>query len=137
MGFLRNKGRFLCIFMAGLMLIVSIPHRSVLAAIINTERIMNSVSGDEARNQLSQFLSREDVRAVLIAHNIDPVEAKKRIDALSDDEVVRISQQLEQLPAGAGAVEVLLIVLLTLIVVLIILDLTGVADVFTFIKPQN
>ena len=136
MGVLRNKGRFLCILMAGLMLMVSIPPQSVLAAIINTERIMNSVSGDEARNQLNQFLSREDVRAVLIAHNIDPVEAKKRVDTLSDDEVVRISHQLEQLPAGGGAAEFLLILLIALIVVLIILDLTGVTDIFTVVKPQ-
>lgn len=136
MGGLRNKGRFLCIFMAGLMLMISMPYQSVLAAVINTETIMSTVSADEARNQLNQFLSREDVRAVLIAHNIDPIEAKKRVDTLSDDEVARISHQIEQLPAGGGAVEVLLVLLIASILVLIILDLTGVTDLFTFIEPQ-
>ena len=134
---LRSNGRFLCIFMAVLMLIVSIPCQSVLAALINTETVMNSVPGDEARDQLKQFLAREDVRAALIAHGIDPMEAKKRIDTLSDDEVIRISDQINQLPAGGGAVEFLLVVILALFLVLVILDLTGVTDVFTFIKSQK
>jgi hypothetical protein len=123
--------------MAVLMLIVSIPCQSVLAALINTETVMNSVPGDEARDQLRQFLAREDVRAALIAHGVDPMEAKKRIDTLSDDEVIRISNQIDQLPAGGGAVEFLLVVILALFLVLVILDLTGVTDVFTFIKSQK
>ncbi len=134
---LRSNGQFLCIFMAVLMLIVSIPCQSVLAALINTETVMNSVPGDEARDQLRQFLAREDVRAALIAHGVDPMEAKKRIDTLSDDEVIRISNQIDQLPAGGGAVEFLLVVILALFLVLVILDLTGVTDVFTFIKSQK
>ena len=134
---LRSNGQFLGIFMAVLMLLVSIPCQSVLAALINTETVMNSVPGDEARDQLRQFLAREDVRAALIAHGIDPMEAKKRIDTLSDDEVIRISNQIDQLPAGGGAVEFLLVVILALFLVLVILDLTGVTDVFTFIKSQK
>lgn len=134
---LRNNGHFLCIFMAVLMLIVSIPSQSVLAALIKTETIMNSVTGDEARDKLIQFLSREDVRALLIAHGIEPMEAEKRVEALSDKEVIRISDQIDQLPAGGGAVEFLLIVTLLLFLVLVILDLTGVTDVFTFIKSQR
>ena len=134
---LRSNGQFLCIFMAVLMLIVSIPCQSVLAALINTETVMNSVPGDEARDQLRQFLAREDVRVALIAHGVDPMEANKRIDTLSDDEVIRISNQIDQLPAGGGAVEFLLVVILALFLVLVILDLTGVTDVFTFIKSQK
>lgn len=134
---LRRNGQFLCIFMAVLMLIVSIPCQSVLAALINTETVMNSIPGDEIRDQLKQFLAREDVRAALIAYGIDPMEAKKRIDTLSDDEVIRISDLIDQLPAGGGAVEFLLVVILALFLVLVILDLTGVTDVFTFIKSQK
>jgi hypothetical protein len=137
MGALRSNAKFLCIFMAGLTMMVSLPCQSGIAALINTETVLNSVPGDEARNQLRQFLSRADVRTVLMAHNIDPREAKKRIDMLTDDEVIRISQRIDQLPAGGGAAEVLLILILAVILVFIILDLSGVTDVFTFIKPQK
>ena len=134
---LRNNRQALCIFMAVLMLIVSIPRESVLAALVDTGTVMDSVQSQKARDQVRQFLAREDVQAVLIAHGIDPIEAQSRINALSDDEVMRLSEQIDQLPAGGGAVEFLLVVLLVVVLVFVILDWTGVTDVFTFIKPQK
>ena len=129
---LRNNAQSLCIFMAVLMLIVSTPCQSILAALIDTETVLDSVRGQEARDQLKQFLAREDVQAALTAHGIDPIDAKARIDALSDDEVIRIADQIDQLPAGRGAIGVLLLVTLALFLLLAILDLTGVTDVFPF-----
>ena len=134
---LRRNMQSLCIFMAVLMLIVSIPRESVLAALIDTEKVMDSAQSQEARDHVRLFLAREDVQAVLIAHGIDPIEAQSRINALSDDEVKRLSEQIDQLPAGGGAVEFLLVVLLVVVLVFVILDLTGVTDVFTFIKPPK
>jgi hypothetical protein len=134
---LRSKMKSLCIFMAVLTIIVSIPRESLLAALIDTETVIDSTHSQEARDQLRQFLAREDIQEALIANGIDPMEAKSRIDALSDEEVIRISDQIDQLPAGGGAVEFLLITLLVVVLVFVILDLTGVTDVFTFIKPQK
>lgn len=129
---LRNNAQSLCIFMAVLMLIVSIPCQSILAALIDTETVLDSVRGQEARDQLKQFLAREDVQVALTAHGIDPMDAKARIDALSDDEVIRIADQIDQLPAGGGAIGVLLLITLALFLILAILDLAGVTDVFPF-----
>ena len=129
---LRDNAQTLCIFMAVIMLIVSIPCQSIFAALINTETVFDSVRGQEARDQLKQFLAREDVQAALTAQGLDPMDAKARIDALSDDEVIRIADQIDQLPAGGGAIGVLLLVTLALFIVLVILDLTGVTDVFPF-----
>ena len=111
---------------------VSIPCQSILAALIDTETVLDSVRGREARDQLKLFLAREDVQAALTAHGVDPIDAKARIDALSDDEVIRIADQIDQLPAGGGAIGVLLLVTLALFLLLAILDLTGVTDVFPF-----
>jgi hypothetical protein len=123
--------------MAVLTLIVSIPKESVLAALIDTETIIDSSHSQKARDQLMQFIAREDIQRALIANGIDPMEAEARINTLSDEEVIRISDQIEKLPAGGGAAEFLLIMLLALILVFVILDLSGVTDVFTFIKPQK
>ena len=133
----RSKMKSICIFIAVLTIIVSISRESLLAALIDTETVIDSTHSQEARDQLRQFLAREDIQEALIANGIDPMEAKSRIDALSDEEVIRISDQIDQLPAGGGAVEFLLITLLVVVLVFVILDLTGVTDVFTFIKPQK
>ena len=133
----RSKGQFLCVIMAVLMLLVSFPSQPVSAALINTETLMNATADDAGRSQIKQFLSRKDVQRVLTARGIDPLEAEKRVDSLSNDEVNRISDRLDQLPAGGGAVEFLLVVILVTFLVLVILDLSGVTDVFTFIKSQK
>ena len=134
---LRSNSQFLCIVMAMLMFIISTPCQSVFAALIDTETFLGSVRGQEAHDQLKQFLAREDVQATLISHGIDPMEAKRRINALSDEEVIRIADQIDKLPEGGGAVEALLVIILALFLVLVILDLTGVTDVFPFIKSQK
>ena len=133
----RSNMKFLCLLMAVLTLIVSTPKESVLAALIDTETIIDSSHSQKARDQLMQFIAREDIQKALIANGIDPMDAEARINTLSDEEVIRISDQIEKLPAGGGAAEFLLIMLLILILVFVILDLSGVTDVFTFIKPQN
>ena len=100
---LRNNARFLGIFMTVIMLVISIPCQSVMAALINTETIQDSERGREARDQLKQLFAREDVQAALLAHGIDPTEAKRRIDALTDEEVIRIADEIDQLPAGGNS----------------------------------
>ena len=99
---LRNNARFLGIFMTALMLTLSIPFHSVGAALIGTETVLESVPGREARGQLKQLFAREDVQATLIAQGIDPMEANRRIDALSDDEVIRVVDEIDRLPAGGN-----------------------------------
>ena len=113
------------------------PVHSVLAAMIGTETVIDSQRGREARNLIHTFMAREDVQTALRSHGIDPLEAKARIDSLSDEEVIRIADRIDQLPEGAGAIELLVIIILVLFLVLVIFDLTGVTDVFPFIKSQR
>ena len=122
------------ICMALLMLMIFAPVHSVLAAMVGTETVIDSARGQEARDLIHKVLAREDVQAALGEHGIDAREAKARIDSLTDEEVIRIADQIEQLPDGAGAAGFLIVALLVLVIVLIILDVTGVADIFTFIK---
>jgi hypothetical protein len=82
-------------------------------------------------------MARKDIQAAIVAHGIDADEAWARINSLSDDEIIRIADQIDQLPAGGGLAEFLLIIILVGFIVLVILDITGVTDVFTFIKSQR
>ena len=120
-----------------IMLLMVAPVHSVLAAMIETETVMDSARGRESRQIVHQMLARKDVQDALIVQGIEPCEAKARIDSLSDNEVIRIADQIDQLPAGSGAVEVLLVLILAGFIVLVITDLTGVTDVFPFIKSQR
>ncbi|MEE4605236.1 MAG: PA2779 family protein [Desulfobacteraceae bacterium] len=123
--------------LAVIMFLMVAPVQSVPAAMIDTEAIMDSARGREAREYLHQLMARKDVQAAIVAHGVDADEAWARINSLSDNEVIRIADQIDQLPAGGGLAEFLLIIILVGFIVLVILDLTGVTDVFTFIKSQR
>ena len=120
-----------------IMFLMFAPVHSVLAAMIGTETVVDTQRGREARNLINALLAREDVQTVLRSHGIDPLEAEARIDSLSDEEVIRIADRIDQLPEGAGAIEFLIIIILVLFLILVIFDLTGVTDVFPFIKSQK
>ena len=72
-------------------------------------------------------LAREEVRSRLEQYGVDPLAADARIAALTDQELELLATELENMPAGG---DLLAIVGITFIV-LLILELTGVIDIFS------
>jgi hypothetical protein len=117
------------------MVLLTVPFQSVLAAMIETEATLDmTVKGQEARNTIKTILAREDAQAVLRAQGIDPLEARARVDSLTDAEAVRIADQIEELPAGGNFLVGLLIAVGVIVIILAITDALGYTDVFTFIR---
>ena len=102
MKLIRRNAKPACIFLTFLMLSITVPYQSVLAAMIGTEATLGLTRAQQARDDINNLLSREDVQSALMAQGIDPLEAKARIDGLSDAEVVRLADQIDKLPAGSG-----------------------------------
>jgi hypothetical protein len=129
--FLKPIGLFLAVFM----LIISGPCQSAMAVMIGTESVVNSDRAQNARDYLNSLLAREDVRNGLVSHGIDPVEAKNRLDSLTDEEATRVADQLQALPAGGdGFFTVLLILVFIVFLVLLVTDIAGYTDIFPFVK---
>jgi hypothetical protein len=131
---IRQTLKPMSFMVAILMLVISGPFQSALAAMIQTETVLEASRGQEARTRIKQVLVREDVRQALIKQGIDPREADARIDSLSDAEALAVADQLDRLPAGGGALEVLLIVALVVFLVLLATDIAGYTDIFPFVK---
>jgi hypothetical protein len=135
MKLIRQRSKSASVFLITLMVLLTIPYQSVLAAMIETDATLDiTVQGQEARNTIKSILAREDAQAVLRAQGIDPLEARARVDSLSDAEAVRIADQIEELPAGGNFLVGLLIAVGIIVLVLAITDAMGYTDVFTFIK---
>jgi len=104
MKFIRKKVNLVAALMATLMVLVVVPFQSVLAGMIPTEAAINSTKGQKARDYLDRVVSREDVRNYLIAQGINPIEAKARVNSLSNAEAVKVADQVDHLPAGGSAI---------------------------------
>lgn len=103
--------------------------QSAGAAVIGTEAAIMSQERAERVERIQSVLSRDSVQQQLERLGVDPADAGARVASLSDAELIALDQRMDELPAGAGALEVLGIVLL----VLLVLELVGVTNVFNAI----
>ena len=115
---IRQAAKPVSLFLTIFMLLISVPYQPALAAMIGTETMIDITRGQESREYIKTMLVRKDVQAALIAHGIDPMEAKARVDSLSNAEVVRLADKIEQLPAGGdiGILSALIIILLLVLI---------------------
>jgi flagellar motor protein MotB len=118
------------------MLMMSGPYQSAWAAMIGTDSIIDADRSQQTRDRLNHLLAREDIRAALVSRGIDPQEAKARIESLTDAEVDRIADMMDQLPAGSGFFETFLIVVFLVFIILLFTDIYGYSDVFPFVNKR-
>jgi hypothetical protein len=123
--------------MAAWMFMLAAPCRTVLAALVPTEAVVEARSAGEARVLINGLLGRAEVQTQLKLHGIDPLEAKARVESLSDAEAVDVAGRIDRLPAGGSAVGVIVGAILLVFLVLLVTDLLGLTDVFPFVKKHR
>jgi hypothetical protein len=119
------------------MLLMTVPVQSIFAAMIPTGAADTALKAEESRKFLKMLVSRDDVQQALVTNGIDPAEAQARIDSLTDSEVIRIAENLDELPAGGSAIGVIVGAMLIVFLVLLFTDIMGYTDVFPFVKSQR
>ena len=135
MKFIRQRSKSAGAFLVILMVLLTVPYQSVLAAMIETETALDiTAAGQEARDHIKTILAREDAQALLRAQGIDPLEAMARVDSLTDAEAQQVADQIAELPAGGGFFVTFLLVVGIIVIILIITDALGYTNVFTFVK---
>jgi len=134
MNAVRQTLKPVSLMVAVFMLLISGPLQSASAAMVTTETMLEASQGQQARTRIKQLLVRQDVRRALINQGIDSREAGARIDSLTDAEAIAVADRLDQLPAGSGVLETLLVVGLIVFLALLFTDVMGYTDVFPFVK---
>lgn len=96
------------------------------AAMIGTLQAVESGNRAQDLATINASLARDDVRQQFAALGVDPAQVESRVAALTDSELSRLAGQMSDMPAGGDALAVIGIVF----IVLLILELTGVIDIF-------
>jgi hypothetical protein len=133
----RRFAKYVCYFVTMTMLLMSLPVQTLQAAMVKTETVLTLSTAKNVRENLNQFLKREDVKAIMMAQGISPAEATARVDSLSDAEIMQIADKMDQLPAGGSALGVIIGGAIVIFIVLLITDILGYTDVFTFVKHPS
>jgi hypothetical protein len=104
-------------------MLLSIPPQSAVAALVETEMMLDMSRGEEARQTVRRFLARDDVRSAIVSQGVDPMEADERLNSLTNAEVIQLADQIDELPAGGDVLGLLIAVLVIVILVLVIMRL--------------
>ncbi len=103
------------------------------AALITADAVASQNSRAANEQIVQRALSQSALADRLSAMGVDPAEAKQRVAALTDQELVTLSERIERLPAGGdfvGTVGAIFIILL-------ITDILGFTKVFPFTRAQR
>lgn len=97
-----------------------------LAGIVGTAEAVSAARQETPLSTVQAAMARDDVRAKLAELGVNAADLDGRLAALSPAELSLLADKLDQAPAGGDALAVIGIVF----VVLLILELTGVIDIF-------
>jgi hypothetical protein len=134
MRYFQTCSRTLTYPLIALFLFTTVPLVPARAALIGTEDVLQLPDVSADREKVARFLERQDVRQQLASLGVNPKEVDARVAALSDQEIARIAGKIDQMPAGQGAVAVVIIAALIIFLALLITDILGLTDVFPFVK---
>lgn len=138
MELLRKLSGIVSPLLIAVLVYTAIPITPVFAGIVSTDELIDAQAASDSRGRVSAFLAREDVRRHLESMGVDPNKIGDRIGALSDREVSYLAQEIDQLPAGQGAIGLIILVAVVVALVLLITDIAGVTNVYSFInKPAQ
>lgn len=92
--------------------LVQLPVTKAHAGMITTSEVVKELSRTQGEKTVAKFLDRDDVKKELIALGVNPDDATKRIASLTDEDLNKLSMDIQKVQAGGDVVGVLLIVLL-------------------------
>lgn len=115
-------------------ILVLMPMTPVQAAMIGTDQIINKTDYSLTQEKVQKFLDREATQKQLHAWGVSPDWIKERVNNLTERELARINQDINNLNAGG---ESILGILLIIFIVFVITDVIGATNIFPFIKPVN
>ncbi len=96
-------------------------------AIVGTQAVTQAEIREVRLARVDTLLAQDRVADAMVQLGVDPSDARLRAASLTDAELAQLEGRLESLPAGGDALTILGIVFL----VLLVLDLTGVINIFS------
>ena len=128
--------RYLSIFLAALFMFTSMGSlhaQASQAAMIGTHEVIAQEQLQVDRDQLKTMLDDEAVQEKLASMGVSPEQVEQRINSLTGEELAHFNAQLDEAPAGAGVVGVIVLFL----VIFIITDMLCATNIFRFVNCIN
>ncbi|MAD00979.1 hypothetical protein CNQ84_12180 [Pseudomonas abyssi] len=133
MTFMRSTKRYLSILLTALFMLTSMASLQAQAAMVGTGEAVAQQQLSVDRAELKAMLDDQDVQAKLASLGVSQDQVEKRIDSLTADELADFNSQLDDAPAAAGVVGIIVLFL----VIFIITDMLCATNVYSFVNCVN
>ncbi len=134
---IRCIARPLSLFLIFSFMLLDFTAISAKAGIIGTEAVINTLQGEKSRSRITAFLDRQEVQEAFLQKGIDPSQAKNSVANLTDREISRLCNVLDQLPAGGDGIGTVVGAAVLIFIILLITDILGFTNVFPFVKSTK
>jgi hypothetical protein len=121
-----ERFRRACVAIVSLSLLSLGVQAPAVAGVVGTHEAIAAGRTGAARATVDAVIARDDVRAKFAELGVDAAAVEGRLAALSDEEIQTLADRIGEAPAGGDALAVVGLVF----IVLLILELTGVIDIF-------
>tara|TARA_R110000851_G_scaffold235419_2_gene387959 strand:- start:5856 stop:6260 length:405 start_codon:yes stop_codon:yes gene_type:complete len=133
MTFMQSSKRYLSIVFAALFMLTSLVSIQAQAAMVGTDEVIAQQQLNVDRAELKGMLDDQSVQDKLASMGVSPDQVDQRIDSLTADELAYFNTQLDEAPAGAGVVGIIVLFL----VIFVITDMLCATDVYSFVNCIN
>ena len=133
MTFVQSSKRYLSIVFAALFMLTSLVSLQAQAAMVGTGEAIAQQQLTVDRAELKSMLNDQAVQDKLASMGVSPDQVDQRIDSLTADELAYFNTQLDDAPAGAGVVGIIVLFL----VIFIITDMLCATNVYSFVNCIN
>lgn len=106
---------------------------SAHATLIPTDQFAAASDQAATREKVKQLFSRPELVRQLESMGVSPEQARLRVDSLTSEELARVANQADRLPAGGDFFGTLG----AIFIILLITDILGLTKVFPFTRAQR
>nr|WP_231703356.1 PA2779 family protein [Halopseudomonas pelagia] len=121
------------IMLTALFLLTTVTSVHAQASMIGTQEVITNEQVSVDREALKSMLSDEAVQEKMASMGVSPDQVEQRINSLTADELAYFNAQLDEAPAGAGILGVIVLFL----VIFIITDLLCATNIYKFVNCIN
>lgn len=133
MTFMKTTKRYLSIMLTALFLLTTVTSVHAQASMIGTHDVISQEQVSVDREALKDMLADQAVQEKMASMGVSPEQVEQRINSLTADELAYFNAQLDEAPAGAGILGVIVLFL----VIFIITDLLCATNVYKFVNCIN
>lgn len=121
--------QFIARVVCAVMMFNCIPFAAANAAVATTQQATMS-----ERAEIMSIIKRQDVRSEFTKYGLTADEMEMKLASMSDSEIQYLHGQLDEMPAGQGAVGAVVGAAVLVFIILLVTDLLGLTSVFDFVN---